>query len=560
MESIMPGQELEGNGEVLVPQGPRCICDQFKYRPPSSSWELDQVLCDQHRAHQTKIVGVVSRSSNSHTFLAELTDEDGVLAGRAVKFCPLPLPHTLAGTFVQLRKVYHKKYILLTVDCPWQMAEKALTRDTNVGLCQLWLGQNLEDLASVTDISLTCENLESDADGVLSLGCSTELKPGRSMPFMVVEHLSRLKILDENRLCSVNKNGNVSLTCKDHPELGSQSIESLKGSEIGTITNNIDNKFMETVIRKVLLKNMEPTKKVTQSGTNMKSKRKRSSKGAAKSPPRMKFGVKSAIKVKPASVSSSNVFGADAESDDETCSNSSLASSQTSSKSVKSIDGTKKTGYIPGKLAVPTVKSAETNNTPIKTGQAIPTIMNTQPAPAVPVGSILPTRTPLPDLSKPPPMAVKPPHLGFLSHPPPRGPSPLQHLPPPVPSALLNCSQPPACTLCQISRSHDVVRCPSCPQYKVILDQDLLLPSDTSLVGEVKVEGLKDGPFVKIFSLGGTIHIPDSLNLAFSNNPDATPKRIDDTVTMNFLNTGPKDILLKKETPVTMAQLMKMSS
>ena len=92
------------------------------------------------------------------------------------------------------------------------------------------------------------------------------------------------------------------------------------------------------------------------------------------------------------------------------------------------------------------------------------------------------------------------------------------------------------------------------------MDQDLLLPSDTSLVGEVKVEGLKDGPFVKIFSLGGTIHIPDSLNLAFSNNPDATPKRIDDTVTMNFLNTGPKDILLKKETPVTMAQLMKMSS
>ena len=104
------------------------------------------------------------------------------------------------------------------------------------------------------------------------------------------------------------------------------------------------------------------------------------------------------------------------------------------------------------------------------------------------------------------------------------------------------------------------MRCPSCPQYTVILDQDLALPTDTPVVGEVKVEGLKDGPYVKIFSLGGTIHIPDSLNLAFSHNPDATPKRVDDTVTMNFLNTGLKDILLEKGTPVTRAQLLTLGS
>ena len=57
-----------------------------------------------------------------------------------------------------------------------------------------------------------------------------------------------------------------------------------------------------------------------------------------------------------------------------------------------------------------------------------------------------------------------------------------------------------------------------------------------------------------------TIHIPNSLNLAFSNNPDAIPKRIDDTVTMNFLNTGPKDFLLKKGTPVTRAQLLRLGN
>ena len=107
------------------------------------------------------------------------------------------------------------------------------------------------------------------------------------------------------------------------------------------------------------------------------------------------------------------------------------------------------------------------------------------------------------------------------------------------------------------SQSH-IVRCHSCPQYRVILDQDLPLPPDTPVVGEVKVEGLKDGSFVKIFSLGGTIHIPNSLNLLFSHNPDAIPKRIDNTVSMNFLNTGPKDILLKKGTPVTGAQLLRL--
>merc|ERR1719500_1163109 len=118
----------------------------------------------------------------------------------------------------------------------------------------------------------------------------------------------------------------------------------------------------------------------------------------------------------------------------------------------------------------------------------------------------------------------------------------------------------PSDSKCQLNRNSDIVFCPSCPRYTVILDQDLSLPPDTPVVGEVKVEGLTDGPFVKIFSLGGTIHIPNSLNLAFSHNPDATPKRIDDTVTMNFLNTGLNNFLLKKGTPVTRAQLLRLGN
>ena len=624
IESMKPEKEIEGNEEVddiVVPLG-GCICDQFKYRPPSSSWEIEDVVCFDHQCHPTKIVGVVSKSANSHTFLAELTDQDGVLAGRSVKFCPRPPPETLAGTFVQLRKVFHKKYILLAVDCPWDKAEEVLTSGTNVGICQTWLGENVEDLTPTTDIPLTCESMESDADGVLSLTCSTPLHFGRSMPFVIVVASSRLKISDENRLCSVSKNGMVSLTCRDQPELGSQSIESLKATEIGTITNIIDNKFMEIIIRKVLLKNMEvvkkgPSKKLSLK-TDVPSQRKKTSKVIAKSPARMKFGVKTAIKVKPASTSSSSVFGDNAESDDETCSNSSNASSsQASSKSVNSLGmrlGAKRLRRTssPGKLQVQNVKSAKID---CATGKSIPTVLNTQPVPAIPIGPILSTSVAaplLPDLSKPPPTSElntpppmpdlnKPPPSFNLSRPPPSsykmptflgmkapppgcfthplpGPSPVQttleqHQQVMNESALVleassnqhegslpKCSKPLPCIRCQLNPNSDIVRCPSCPQYTVILDQDLALPTDTPVVGEVKVEGLKDGPYVKIFSLGGTIHIPDSLNLAFSHNPDATPKRVDDTVTMNFLNTGLKDILLEKGTPVTRAQLLTLGS
>lgn len=582
--------------EVVVVQG-GCICDKFEYRPPSSSWGTKKVICDEHRSHQTKIVGMVSKSANSHTFLAELSDEDGVLAGRSVKFCP----NTLPGIFVQLRKVYHKKYILLAVDCPWDTAEEVLTHGQIVGLCQAWVGPDVDDLAPILDISLTCENMESDADGVLSLGCSTPLKPGRSVPFVVFEHSSRLKILAENRLCTVNKNGNCSLTCRDHPELGSQSIESLKGSEIGRITNVLDNEFMEAIIKKVLLKNMGYVKKGPSKKLSMKTNVPIQRKTTLKSPARMKFGVKTAIKVKQAgSTSSSNIFGNDDDSDGETCSNSSYASSsQASSKSVNSLgvggNSNRNRGpRDPAKLVKDVKKNCALHSVQecaqcptLNTGKAIPTIMNTHPVSAIPSDSILSTSVSanqaplLPDLSKPPPTAElnrpapipdlrKPPTPTFFSI---KTPLPvaahnsgaaISNLTPEQSQLRANSqhagSQPLPCNLCQLNRNSDIVFCPSCPRYTVILDQDLSLPPDTPVVGEVKVDGLTDGPFVKIFSLGGTIHIPNSLNLAFSHNPDATPKRIDDTVTMNFLNTGLNNFLLKKGTPVTRAQLLRLGN
>ena len=207
-------------------------------------------------------------------------------------------------------------------------------------------------------------------------------------------------------------------------------------------------------------------------------------------------------------------------------------------------------------------KSAQTYYATLKSSRAIPSIISTGPilSPGVTADLLIP------DLRKPPPsvepsrpasnktptfLGMNSPPPGFLSHPPPLL---------PVASTQRTETQTLQCNYCQLNPARDVVRCPSCPKYTVILDQDLLLPADIHVVGKVKVEGLlTDGPYVKIFSLGGTIHIPDSLNLAFSHNPDATPKRIDITVTMNFLNTGPKDIFLEKGIPVTRAQLMKLS-
>merc|ERR1719180_753296 len=192
---------------------------------------------------------------------------------------------------------------------------------------------------------------------------------------------------------------------------------------------------MESIIRKVLLKNMEVVKKGPSKKISLKTdvQRKKTSKVVAKSPARMKFGVKTAIKVKPASKSSSNIFGDDAESDDETCSNSSNASSsQASSKSANSLvmgaNRIRRTSS-PGILPVQNVKSA---NIDCATGKSIPTILNTQPVSAIPFGPILATSDPaslLPDLSKPPPTSE-------LSTPPP---IPDVNKPPPS----LNLSRPP---------------------------------------------------------------------------------------------------------------------
>ena len=103
----------------------------------------------------------------------------------------------------------------------------------------------------------------------------------------------------------------------------------------------------------------------------------------------MKFGVRTAIKVKQAgSKSSSNIFGNDAESDDETCSNAS--SSQASSKSINSL-GANRNRSEPGKLVKVAKKNCALHSVQqcaqcptVNTGKAIPTIMNTQPVAAIP--------------------------------------------------------------------------------------------------------------------------------------------------------------------------------
>merc|ERR1719209_2909498 len=363
--------------------------------------------------------------------------------------------------------------------------------------------------------------MESDENGVLSLGCSTPLKPGRSMPFVVFEHSSRLKISAEGRLCSVNKNGNCSLTCRDHPELGSQSIESLKGSEIGTITNVLDNEFMEAIIKKILLRNMETVKKDPSRKPSLKTNVSIQRKTTSKSPARMKFGVKTAIKVKQAcSTSSSNIFGNDEETDDETCSNSSnTSSSQASSKSVNSLGvgaNRNRRPSDPGKLLKGAKKNCALHSVQqcaqcpiLKTGKAIPTIMNTAPVSAIPINPILSKRMSsnqcpfLPDLSKPPPSAElnRPPPIHDLSKPPPTldiGILPNSSTktpiffsiktPPPVAAhnsgetqeqSLLRASSQPAgsqpqpCNLCQLNPKCDLMCCPSCPLFTVLVDQDL---------------------------------------------------------------------------------------
>ena len=593
--SMMPEEQIFGDDVVIQVTG-GCICDKFEYRPPSSSWNIFEVICNLHRSFGTKIVGVVTKSTTSHTFLAEVADEDGVVAGRSVKFCPKPPPDSLPGTFVQLRKVHHKKYILLTVDCPWPKAQEAFSFGTYVGLCQVWLGPNVEDLAPSTNISLTCENMESDADGVLSLGCSTSLKPGRPVPFLVVEVEDRLRFQNENRLCSVNKNGMVNLTFRDRPELGSESVMNIKGREIGFISNIIDSAHMEAVIRKVLLSNMNVAKSTPQVPltSHKKLKTQKSSTRGIGSPKKMKFGVKTTIRVKPASVKPSSIFGDNAETDDdEMCSNSSNASSsQASSKmsnplTAAAMNKPKSTVNHLVSLAATTqkrpidaskarnVNRANTAGVSPKNGIAIPTILNTPPVSAIPISPLL-----LPDLSRPPPslersrpdLNMPPPCVTpsqphqIIKTPHPRIPCPPPQEPSPFPRAQTSAqpSNPSfivsPCTLCLLNPQFDVKRCPSCPQYTVSLDQDLQLPPDTHVMGKVCVQELNDGQFVKIFSLGGTIHIPDSLNLAFSNNPDATPKRTDGSVTLNFLNTGERDIFLKRGTPVTMAQVLMMSS
>merc|ERR1711971_641078 len=128
------------------------------------------------------------------------------------------------------------------------------------------------------------------------------------------------------------------------------------------------------------------------------------------------------------------------------------------------------------------------------------------------MGSELSTPPPIPDLNKPPPslnlgrppsssykmpnfVGIQTPPPGYVSHPLP-GPNSSQttrdltslRASSQQTSSMPKCSQPPSCIQCQLNPSCDIVRCPSCPQYTVILDQDLALPTDIPVVGEVKVE------------------------------------------------------------------------
>merc|ERR1712107_569676 len=87
---------------------------------------------------------------------------------------------------------------------------------------------------------------------------------------------------------------------------------------------------------KVLLSNMNVAKSTQQVPltSQKKLKTQKSSPRGIGSPKKMKFGVKTAIRVKPASAKPSSIFGDNAETDDdEMCSNpSNASSSQASSK------------------------------------------------------------------------------------------------------------------------------------------------------------------------------------------------------------------------------------
>merc|ERR1712223_1540730 len=167
----------------------------------------------------------------------------------------------------------------------------------------------------------------------------------------------------------------------------------------------MDSAHMEAVIRKVLLSNMNVAKSTPQVPLTSRKKLKtqKSSTRGIGSPKKMKFGVKTAIRVRPASVKPLSIFGDDAETDDdEMCSNPSNASSQASSKMSNPLSAAAKNKpkstvnhLVP--LAATTkkrpidaskaqnVNRANTAGVGPKNGTAIPTIMNTPPVSAIPI-------------------------------------------------------------------------------------------------------------------------------------------------------------------------------
>jgi hypothetical protein len=108
----------------------------------------------------------------------------------------------------------------------------------------------------------------------------------------------------------------------------------------------------------------------------------------------------------------------------------------------------------------------------------------------------------------------------------------------------------------------DLGRCPSCPEVTVVLAEAMVLAPGRGLEARVTLEPPLPGDtashitLVRIFTLGGTLHLPDSLNLNFSHNPDGTPKPARGHISVRFLNTSSREMCIQKGHRVSKGQAL----
>ena len=556
IESSPPNNQ----NDVLIPQGPRCTCDVFQYRAPSTPWGLEEVICSQHRSHQTKVAGRLSSTTGTQILLAQLEDEDQACAGRAVQFFPVPqgLPGARPGTFIQVRKVLHQSYLLLTVDCSKEEAS-SLAEGTVVGLSQLWLGGGEGDLELHSEVSLTCEDIKVEDNADLRLLCSTELKLYRSTPFMVSGLSRYLEIREQDKLVSCSRNGMVTVICRSAKDATGFLPEERK--EVGTVTSDVDEQFMRTIIKKVRERKDKPVRKQSPKKVLPLMRKKVDPPGSSKSkaPLKMKFGLKKAFKVKPAS--NANVFEFEAESDEE---EDPTSKTKENTKEVipeswrqeEDLHGKEKNNkinnFIKDLVNSKRVKKVSTNAEMFALrhfgDKALAEL-------AVTRASFPSEASPLPDLSVPPPNFCRPPPIlcPTLA----ASPAPALLLPSPVSASPLL-----SCPTCLTPASCPILQCSSCPKLPVLLVHDLLLPPGQVTLAKVIIPDFPPSTrrpgtllLAKIFTLAGTLHVPDCLDLAFKGNSDATPKSVVDDVRISLLNTSSREVGLTRGQQVTRAQL-----